>query len=133
MLRKNLAIVFFVIAQVVILGHGIISHHHHEKFTAHSHSHQSHDTHEGCVDLGNLFSHIQHTGEQITFTNDRTDVSVAKELSQPFNAVIFDYRYPIEYIVAYQQHTFPPDRNIIHQSPHYSAYSLRGPPSFIVA
>ncbi|WP_313410971.1 hypothetical protein [Sphingobacterium multivorum] len=131
MLRKNLAIVFFFIAQVVILGHGTISHHHHENSTVHSH--QEHDTHKGCVDLEALFSGIQHTGEQITFTNDRTDISVAKELSQPFNAVILDYQYPIEYIVAYQQHAFPPDRHIIYQSQLYGTYSLRGPPSFIVA
>ncbi len=131
MLRKNLAIVFFVIAQVVILGHSIVSHHHHENFTVHSH--QDHDKNGGCVDLGTLFSGIQHAGEQITFTNDRADIVVAKELSQPFSAVIFDYQYPIEYIVAYQQHTFPPDRHTIYQSPHYGAYSLRGPPSFIVA
>ncbi|MBU7570680.1 MAG: hypothetical protein KAF41_08550, partial [Flavobacterium sp.] len=83
MLRKNLAIVFFVIAQVVILGHGIISHHHHEIFTVHSH--HDHDADKDCIDLGTLFSGIQHTGEQITFTNDRSHISVVKEISQPFN------------------------------------------------
>ena len=131
MLRKNLAIVFFVIAQVVILGHSIVSHHHHEEFTAHSH--HAHNADGDCMDLGTLFSNIQHTGEQITFTNDTADIVVLKELSQPFNAVIFDYHHPIEHIVAYQQHSFPPDRHIIYQSALYGEYTLRGPPSFIVA
>ena len=29
MFRKSLAILFLIVAQIVILGHGLVSHHHH--------------------------------------------------------------------------------------------------------
>lgn len=79
------------------------------------------------------FSHFVHAGEQLSFTNSyETRIVTSKDVN-PVKALYADFTCPFEYIITYQKHTFPPDGYIAYSSPLHGAYTLRGPPSFIVA
>ncbi|MGJ1361177.1 hypothetical protein ACR79B_07175 [Sphingobacterium spiritivorum] len=136
MLRKYSAILFLIAAQIVILGHGIVSHHHHidivnggDHNTPNNHHKNSKET-----PLEIAFSGFIHTGDQASFTNStETRIVITKDDVKSLKALPVDFIPPVEYIVFYQKHTFPPDRHTIYLPPLRGAYSLRGPPTFIVA
>ena len=135
MLRKYSAILFLIVAQIVILGHGFVSHHHHVDLAndVHTNSNNHHkNSKETALELA--FSGFMHAGENVSFTNSsETRIVISKDDVKSIKALPIGFIAPVEYIVVYQKHTFPPDRHRIYQSPFYGAYSLRGPPSFIVA
>ncbi len=137
MLRKRLAILFLLVAQIVILGHGMVSHHHHTDLSGEGHHHhgkEAKDQHPDETPLELAFSGFIHGGETVAFTNtDATKIVVSKDALKSIKALPVDFKAPVEYIVVYQKHTFPPDRHRIYKSPQNGAYSLRGPPTFIVA
>lgn len=133
MLRKKLGILFFLIAQAVMLGHGVISHHHHEEVTYEKHDHynaegEKHDT-EDPFDLA--FSNFWHAGEQVVFAQTDTKSVVQKYSSEYHDIVIYEVKLPV--FNSNGKKIFRPDKFLFYQSPHYGANSLRGPPAFIVA
>lgn len=137
MFRKSLAILFLTVAQIVILGHGLVSHHHHTDTSSEEHLYHGKDSktqHPDETPLELALSGFTHTGEQAAFTTaDATKIVVSKDAEKSIKALPADFTAPVAYIVIYQKHTFPPDRHTVYQSPLYGAYSLRGPPFIIVA
>ncbi|EEI93597.1 hypothetical protein ACR78F_07395 [Sphingobacterium spiritivorum] len=136
MLRKYSAILFLIVAQIVILGHGIVSHHHHTDIVNDGHHKDNDNHHKNSKEtpLEIAFSGFMHTGEHAAFTTaDATKIVVSKDAEKSIKALPADFKAPVAYIVIYQRHTFPPDRHTVYQSPLYGAYSLRGPPFIIVA
>lgn len=131
MLRKYTAILFLIVAQIMILGHGIVSHHHHLEIVNDEHHNGKNN---GETPLEIAFSGFIHAGENISFTNSsETKIVISKDDVKSIKALPIHFTAPVEYIVDYQKNTFPPDRHIIYLPPLHGAYSLRGPPSFIVA
>lgn len=135
MLRRYFAILFLIVAQILILGHSIVSHHHHLDI-ANDGDHQGNnnqhkDSNETPLEI--TFSGFIHAGEQISFTNSSETRIISKDAVKSIKALPIHFNTPVEYIVVYQKHTFPPDRHIIYVPMLPGAYTLRGPPSFIVA
>jgi len=136
MMRRYFAILFLVVAQIVILGHGIVSHHHHIDIANDGHHNGKNNQHKNSSEtpLELAFSGFLHAGEQVSFTNSsETRIVLSKDDVKSIKALPINFTASDEYIVVYQKHTFPPDRYIIYSSPLHGAYTLRGPPSFIVA
>jgi len=132
-MQKRLTTLFLLVAQEIIFGHGLFAHHHHDEFEEHTHLNTV-ESNNGKTDIGHLFSSIQHTGDQITYTNseDKKDHAV-KDTVKPFLATLPEFSMSWKFIITFQQNTFPPDRHITYQAPLHCGYSLRGPPIFIVA
>ncbi|WP_228443921.1 hypothetical protein [Chryseobacterium indologenes] len=133
-----MTILLLLVAQVVILGHSFVPHHHHTDLASQQHNHHhdqdSKNQHPEESSLELAFSGFIHSGEQITFTQtDGAKIVITKQALQAIDALPNDFTLPAAHIVSYQKHTFPPDRHIKYPSPLYGAYTLRGPPSFIVA
>ncbi len=136
MLRKYSAILFLLVAQLVILGHGIVSHHHHADIAndGHQNGKNSHHNNSKETPLELAFLGFIHAGEHVSFTNSsETRIVISKDDVKSIKALPIDFIPPVEYIVVYQKHTFPPDGHFIYLPPLLGAYTLRGPPSFIVA
>lgn len=136
MLRKYSAILFLIVAQLVILGHGIVSHHHHTDIAndGHHNGKSNHHNNSKETPLELAFSGFIHAGEQVSFTtSSETRIVISKDDVKSIKALPVDFIPPVEYIVVYQKHTFPPDRHFVYLPPLLGAYTLRGPPSFIVA
>ncbi|WP_277014354.1 hypothetical protein [Flavobacterium lindanitolerans] len=133
MFRKRLIISFLLLAQLIVLGHSLFMHHHHEEYNSHEHEKPSGSgKHE--IDFSHLFSSIHHNGEQITFTNvDNCEISALKSLVQNYVAILPDYILPSEYAVAFQKTVFPPGSFEPYSAFYLTSHGLRGPPSFIVA
>ncbi|MGF7025018.1 hypothetical protein [Sphingobacterium sp. HSC-15S19] len=132
-MQKRFTILIILLAQIIVLGHGLFAHHHHEEAEIFQHI-RGGEVNTGKVDIGHLFSGIQHTGDQITYTSyDNSDLKSAKDTVKIFLATVPDYRMYWEYTIVFLQHTFPPEGHIAYQSPLHCGYSLRGPPMFIVA
>lgn len=136
MLRKNLAILFLIVAQILILGHSTVSHHHHIDIANDGHHNGKNNQHKNSSEtpLELAFSGFLHAGEQVSFTNSsETKIVISKDDVKSIKALPINFSAPTEYIVVYQKHTFPPDRHRIYKSPQNGAHKLRGPPAFIVA
>lgn len=135
MLRKYIAILFLIAAQLVILGHGIVSHHHHADIANDGHQNgNNHHNNSKETPLELAFSGFIHAGEHVSFTNSsETRIVISKDDVKSIKALPIDFIPPVEYIVVYKKHTFPPDGHFIYLPPLLGAYTLRGPPSFIVA
>ncbi|MBL7767529.1 MAG: hypothetical protein JNK20_01075 [Flavipsychrobacter sp.] len=125
------------IAQVVILGHSSVSHHHDLLFADLHHCDSVddvNDQHPSDGPFGIDFSGFIHTGDQATFTSaDRVDYAIAKNNWQPIVTVVPDYSFNHDYVVDFQQHTFPPEGFNTYRSFFLNSFSLRGPPFIIVA
>lgn len=65
MLRRILAILFLAVAQIVILGHSVVSHHHHAEIVNNDHQNSKDNHHNGSKEtpLELAFSGFLHTGE----------------------------------------------------------------------
>ena len=137
MLRKRLAILFLIVAQIVILGHSVVAHHHHIDIPGKGHHHHEQDGKHQDPDetpLELAFSGFLHTGEHVTFTNtEAAKIVASKDAAKSIKALPVDFKAPVEYIVVYQKHTFPPDRQRLYKLPQNGAHKLRGPPAFIVS
>ncbi|MDV4069921.1 hypothetical protein CMT34_17160 [Elizabethkingia anophelis] len=137
MLRRYFAILFLTIAQIIILGHGVVSHHHHNDDAKQGHNYHDKDSkhqHPNETPLELALSSFIHAGEHVSFTNSsETRIVITKDDVKSNKALPIDFIAPVEYILVYQKHTFPPDRYIIYSPPLHGAYTLRGPPTFIVA
>lgn len=131
-------------AQVVILGHSVIPHHHHtDSSTQHHHHtdssaqhHHHQDNEEPSEDnsLQLIFSSLIHSGEHLTFTqSENVKVVITKKAFLSLDALPGEFPIIPDYVVRHQKHTFPPNNQIIYQSPLDGSSSLRGPPAFIVA
>jgi hypothetical protein len=137
MLRKRIAILFFLVAQVIILGHSVILHHHHLDEVTKHHNHvgkEGKDQHPDENPLQLAFSGFTHIGEQVSFTHsDTIKYVVEKDALKAIDALPWNFMLPAEYAVTFQKSTFPPDRANIYKSPQNGIHKLRGPPTFIVA
>jgi hypothetical protein len=137
MLKKRIAILFLLIAQIIVLGHDIVPHHHHTDLVSQQHHHHDEDGKDQHSDENSLqlaFSGFIHAGEQVTLTYSAGEkIVVTKQALKVMDALPCGFIMPVAYIINCQKHTFPPDRQIIYQSPFYGSYSLRGPPVFIIA
>lgn len=136
MLRRYFAILFLIVAQIVILGHSTVSHHHHIDIANDGHHNGKNNQHKNSSEtpLELAFSGFLHAGEQVSFTNSsETKIVISKDDVKSIKALPIHFTAPVEYIVVYQKHTFPPDRHIIYVPILPGAYTLRGPPAFIVA
>ena len=72
MLRRYTAILFLIVAQIMILGHGIVSHHHHLEIVNDEHHNGKNN---GETPLEIAFSGFIHAGENISFTNSSETTS----------------------------------------------------------
>lgn len=137
MLRKRLAIVFLAVAQIVILGHNMVSHHHHTDTFYEGQLHHSKSGNSQHVDetpLALAFANFLHAGEQLTFIHaEATTLAVSKEAVHFIKALPVAFKAPVNTMVAYQKHTFPPSSQPSYTSPQNRVHKLRGPPTFIVA
>ncbi|AZA56521.1 MULTISPECIES: hypothetical protein [Chryseobacterium] len=132
MFLKRFAILFLSLAQLIILGHGFVAHHHHFEENTHKHSHTSSDgeNHHEESSLEFLFSNFTHSGEHITFTHvENNQVVVVADNLNAIKAEVFKFSSPVEYILTFQKHTFPPDWNFIYELPYFASVKHRGPPS----
>lgn len=134
MLRKNLAIILLLFAQVIVLGHGLVSHHHHTDLASHHHHDQViNDHHSDQNPLELAFTEFNHVGEHILFTNpDASKTILTKQVLQESDVLLCCLAFQVDYMKSFKKHSFPPDSYNIYQSPLSGAYTLRGPPSFIV-
>jgi hypothetical protein len=131
MVYRKIVILFIVIAQIQLFGHGMVAHHHHHNLANSSHHH--HDDHpESPLELA--YSNFIHIGESIIFTNTET-VKIVEVKNKFKNLVIstFNNNILLNHIILYQKHTFPPDKFHIVKAPPNFTHKLRGPPNFIVA
>lgn len=130
-MRKKLAIFFLALAQIVILGHSVILHHHDaEESGTHSHSHDQDHTCKNSWDIA--FSSFIHSGDQAVFTDsDNTEVSFFKTIPQPSAVVVQNPAVIFQAEEAQQKNVLPIERRELYQSLHLLSYSLRGPPIFI--
>lgn len=131
MLRKKLAIFFFALSQVVFLGHDVVSHHHHEDLTIAT-LQDHHSDEEEKIDLETLFSGIKHIGDQITFTNVKTNKITTNVICQTSSPILLFNGFLIQDNFTYYQHFFPPLGNLPYKSPLYGTFLHRGPPFFVV-
>lgn len=135
MFKRKIAILFLLIAQVVLLGHAVVAHHHHLLTATEDHHHdQDHEQDEsekGFLDI--VFSGFIHSGEQVTYTHsDNTEVSFVKQASNPCAVLISSSPVPFQYSITFIKQVFSPERLITYNSLYPNPHSLRGPPSFIV-
>lgn len=137
MFGRKIAILFLMIAQVFILGHEFVPHHHHNELSNQHHEHTSpfHDSdsknhHPDENSLQLALSNFAHSGEQVTFTHSNsTKVVVKKDNVQLKNAVSLSFEIPVNYSFLSKKCTFPPLRQIVYQPPLFGTHSLRGPPT----
>lgn len=139
MFGRKIAILFLMIAQVFILGHEFVPHHHHNELSNQHHEHTSpfHDSdsknhHPDENSLQLALSNFAHSGEQVTFTHSSsTNFDINKEDLQSDDPFFFDTKFSIWDFATIEKQKFPPLRQIIHQPPLFGSHSLRGPPNFI--
>ncbi|MGF7025024.1 hypothetical protein [Sphingobacterium sp. HSC-15S19] len=133
MLRQISTILFLIIAQIVLLGHELIAHHHYNQRAIDITDCTSDNQKDDDSTWSLAFSAFMHTGEHATFIYAQSNkTEIAKNISKiakPF-AVLFEN--PTSYIAVYQKHTFPPNSKCIYNSLQKSCYTLRGPPFFFV-
>lgn len=121
----------------MLLGHCVVPHHHHTDSITnenqHNHSQSGQHRHSEKTPLENAFAGFMHTGEHVSYTNpEETKIVFSKDKTKSTKAFPIDFTTPFEYIIFYQKQTFPSDKRIIYSPPLCSAYTLRGPPPFIV-
>lgn len=137
MLRKYFTILLLAIAQVIILGHGLVSHHHHTEVSGdgsqHHISKEDKHKHKDENPLEFAFSGLIHDGEYVSFTSsDETKIIILKSDLKSLKIFSIDFSPPAEYVATFKKYTFPLERDKIYKSPQNRAHKLRGPPSFIV-
>ncbi|MFN3773435.1 hypothetical protein [Cloacibacterium normanense] len=137
MLRKRIAILFFLVAQVIILGHGIIQHHHHLDKTAEYSIHFGKEVKDQHLDENPLqfaLSNMPHGGEQVSFTHSGAiKYVIEKQVLNSIDVLSCDSVLPVKHEVTFRKSPFPLEREQIYKSPQNGIHKLRGPPIFIVA
>lgn len=131
-MRKKLSIFFLTIAQIIILSHTVIMHHHDAQEVG-THKHLHDEDHSGKNPWDIAFSSFTHSGDQAVFTDsDKTEVSFFKVAPQPYAVIVQNPAVVFQPEEVQQKHVFPLERRELYQSLHLLNYSLRGPPVFIV-
>ena len=133
MIGRKIGILFLMIAQIVLLGHEFVPHHHHDHveidYHHHEHNDQDHHHHQEDSPLQMALSLLAHAGEQVTFTCTSTSKMVLKDIQLSSKDTDFlGCSLFLNPTVTHLKHTYPPDRDIVYLPPIFSAHSLRGPP-----
>ncbi len=132
-MRKQISLVFLLVAYVILLGHSIIPHHHHEtnsEVVAHHETHHLYDVEHSADDLGHLLSHFVHPVDVFTtdrqhYTSDFSFLNFTTFLAIIPNAI----SYTVNELIAIQYK--PPISDFILDSSFPIIQGLRGPPFFI--
>lgn len=136
MIQKKLSVFFLIFAQLTLLCHGIIAHHHHEDNVAIEHHHgQNEDSDHSSIDfLDAAFSGLTHSSGDLTYSH--SDISqIGKVNVVSLNSTGFNS----EYISLVSGEAFTllkalcRDKCENYDSEDHQSYSQRGPPFFIVA
>jgi hypothetical protein len=132
MKRKSLSIFCLLLAYIILLGHNIIPHHHHETHSdviVHHDTHHMHDIDQDEQDLGHLFSHFVHPEYAFTtFVHQNTPGLSDLDLFTLIACIpdVLNFSFSASSSIPFR----PPIGDNIFNSPLQNAHSLRGPPAF---
>ncbi len=134
MIRKYFAIFFLALAQIIIIGHGVVSHHHHTDIVNDGHhSGKNHEFLNSCETPCEIaFSALMHAGEYVSFAYPgQTRIVISKDNLKSLKALPVQFNAPVEFTVLYRREDFPSERYTIYLPPLHGAFTLRGPPLLI--
>lgn len=142
MLKKYGSILMMFTALAIMLGHNLIPHHHHDfEQVIVEHHHHASEHHHGDKedensedeesDFGHLFSHFQHSEDDVTFlSNHPFTNSLSKQLS-PSSCVLTE-AFVFQNIDEFARQNSPPYKDVHRNSQYLLPTGLRAPPTFIV-
>lgn len=125
MLKKYIAIFAMSLAWIILFGHSIIPHNHHDKeeLMAYHALQSDHDQ------LSAIFSHFFHGEDGILLSNTKSSDDYPAKHFIAILTVLFGEFFvnPINQATA----PFPVQPNLVYRSPHLVCLGLRAPPVFV--
>lgn len=140
MAYKRFSILFLLIAQIVILGHGMIAHHHFVEAAHLENDHQldgtepKDDLPDNFLDV--IFGGFTHIGNQVVFTNfGSSEIEVQQEAPQDLKKTLVEYtnKHSSQLNIGFNKQVIYAAQHIIYSAPAHTPYSLRGPPVYMAA
>lgn len=136
MMRKRLALLFLLLAQVVVLGHGMVAHHHHiGDLSEHRHrTYQAKHDHDNSNPLSDGYSGFAHSEEEMSFVHGQSVQTNSTVENQEFIADLICI--PSFLLISTEDRvdsTHFKKRSDLYSPPLHDSWNLRGPPAFIVA
>ena len=132
-MRKHLGLFFLLLAYVILLGHSIIPHHHHESHSealTHHDIEHVHDDGHGSTDIGHLLSHLMHADEDFTRVIHKVGSQVFNRSTVIIATIVTDaFCFSLFPDTTFQLK--PPDTEVNLSSIYQETSALRGPPSFL--
>ncbi|HRG69587.1 MAG TPA: hypothetical protein PLS73_12125 [Saprospiraceae bacterium] len=127
MFKKRLAIFFLTLANVVLIGHDLIPHHHHdslEELLAHHHSEQDQTEHG----LSHWLSHLMHSSDGLAFSANHSIGSSFSKQQHSIPALLPEMNW-INLLRIPDSIQKPPEATRLVSSLQCLPSGLRGPPA----
>jgi len=148
MFKKYGSILMMFTALAILLGHNLIPHHHHDfEQVIVVHNHHSDDHHHASKhhhgdeedennedeesDFKHLFSHFQHSEDDVTFLSNHSFTSSLSKQLYPSSCVLTE-AFVFQNIGEFVRQNSPPYKDVHRNSQYHLPTGLRAPPTFIV-
>lgn len=137
-MKKRIAILVMLIAQLFVLGHSAVAHHHHQEdiqTDARSHGHDHHDgdhRQDGESMASFMFSNFFHGQDTGSYINNSSETGISLQAQTAF-IVPQDLYVPTPRLLQLAKHQFPPSWEISFDERYLLPDFLRGPPTQVLS